>query len=144
MVKSISESTNKDLLTYKFESFIDLKFFLEKVHHLHQIVENDLQELIENLPKSVAQFLLQNDILKAVEEINTNSSNLRSFIKRFYHWFDAFRVLKYLNFAHETYYSKQDILDEANKLYGTITGKDFRLKDHKEILEKYRKLERKF
>ena len=31
MVKSISESTNKDLFTYHFVSFIDLKLFLEKI-----------------------------------------------------------------------------------------------------------------
>jgi hypothetical protein len=144
MIKSISESTNKDLLTYNFESFLDLKFFLKKVHILYQILERDLNELMDNLPKSIAQFLVQNDFFMAVEEINANSSNLETFKKRFFYWFDAFKVLKFLNFAHEQHYKKSSLLIEAENLLEKISDDSKGQKNSKEYLEIFRSLEREY
>ncbi|PLX10775.1 MAG: family 2 glycosyl transferase, partial [Marinilabiliales bacterium] len=144
MIQSISESTNKDLRTYNFESFIDLKIFLKQVHNLYQITGKDLKEFIDNLPKSIAQYLVQHGFFKAVEEINANSSNLETFKKRFFYWYDAFKVLKYLNFAHEHHYEKSSLLIGAENLLEKISDDSIGQKNCKEYLEIYRSLEREF
>ena len=79
-----------------------------------------------------------------MKEINENSSNIKTFTKRFYNWFDAFKILKYLNFAHETSYTKKPLLDEAEKLLKNKINVKPMQKDYKGYLEVYRSLERKF
>lgn len=113
MVKSIVKSKSKEFLTYNFHAFIDLKSFLSNIDKLFRI--EDLNELLNCLPKSISEFLIENHFPIAIKEINSNSSNIKTFTKRFYNWFDAFRVLKFLNFAHDNYYEKQALLNESEK-----------------------------
>lgn len=61
---------------------------------------------MDGLPQAVVMFLNQNDFIAAIEEINQNSSSIKTFTKRFFQWFDAFRLLKFLNFSHESFYKK--------------------------------------
>jgi hypothetical protein len=142
MVKSIAESENKEFLTYNFYAFIDLKVFLLIVDKLFRI--EDLEKLLNTLPKSISEFLKENDFPIAIKEINSNSSNIKTFTKRFYNWFDAFRVLKFLNFAHDNYYEKHALLNESEKLLQLISDKVVIEKNYKKYLEIFRSLERQF
>ncbi len=144
MVKSIMELGKKDFLTYNFESFIELKSFFELVTDLFKISSEELKKLLDKLTGCITEFLQKNDINKAIQEINENSSNIKTFTKRFFDWFNAFRVLKFLNFAHEEHYKKQPLLNEAEKLIVLLVVKDTNEKTYKNYLEIFRKLERQF
>ena len=144
MVKSIIESEKEDFLTYNFDSFFELKSFFEVVNDLFRISSEELKKLLDKLPDCIAEFLNKNDIDKAIQEINENSSNIKTFTKRFFDWFNAFRVLKFLNFAHVKYYQKQPLLNEAEKLMVLLAVKDASEKTYKKHLETFRKLERRF
>lgn len=142
MVKSIVKSKSKEFLTYNFHAFIDLKSFLSNIDKLFRI--EDLNELLNCLPKSISEFLIENHFPIAIKEINSNSSNIKTFTKRFYNWFDAFRVLKFLNFAHDNYYEKQALLNESEKLLLLISDKVVIEKTYKKYLKIFRSLERQF
>jgi hypothetical protein len=142
MVKSIAESKNKEFLTYSFDAFIDLKSFLSNIDKLFRI--EDLDGLLNCLPKSISEFLTENNFPIAIKEINSNSSNINTFTKRFYNWFDAFRVLKFLNFAHDNYYEKQALVNESEKLRLLLSDKVVIEKNYKKYLEIFRSLERQF
>ena len=144
MVKSIVDSKNEEFLTYNFEAFIELRFFFFVVHILYRINEPHLDQVFNNLPVCISEFLLQNDLKSAIKEINENSSNLKNFTKRFFNWFDAFRVLKFLNFAHEKYYAKQPLLNESEILLALISDTKAGERSLKNYLEIYRSLERGF
>ncbi len=144
MVKFIIESGKEDFLTYSFDSFIELKSFFELVTDLFKISSEELKMLLDKLPGCITEFLQKNDIDKAIQEINENSSNIKTFTKRFFDWFNAFRVLKFLNFAHEEYYKKQPLLNETEKLMVLLVVKDTNEKTYKNYLETFRKLERQF
>ncbi len=144
MVKSIIESRKEDFLTYNLDSFIELKSFFEGVHDLYKISSEELKKLLDKLPDCITEFLNKNDIHKAIQEINENSANIKTFTKRFFDWFNAFRVLKFLNFAHETYYQKQPLLNEAEKLMVLLAVKDANESTYKNYLEIFRKLEKQF
>ena len=58
--------------------------------------------------------------IAVLAEINANCASVEQFMKRFFDNFNAFRVLKYLNFVHESCYSKIDILSAANKLLAEL------------------------
>ncbi|MCK5168407.1 MAG: hypothetical protein KAQ75_00900, partial [Bacteroidales bacterium] len=142
MVKSIIDLRNEDFLTYNFDSFLELKSFFNVVNDLFRISENKLDELLKKLPDSISEFLKINEIYSAVREINENSANIRTFTKRFFDWFNAFRVLKYLNFAHEKHYEKQSLLHEAEKLLQSLEVKTGIEKIHKNYLGIFRNLEK--
>jgi len=143
MVKAIIESREKDFLTYNYDGFFDLRLLFSVVHKLFRVKPQTLDKIILELPISISEFLKANGIETVLEEINQNSSNLKSFIKRFYNWFDAFRVLKYMNFAHENYFEKQDLLDEAERLFANISNGKKVIKDYQNLLKEYRDIEKR-
>ena len=144
MVKSIIDLRNEDFLTYNFDSFLELKSFFNVVNNLFRISENKLNELLSILPDSISEFLKINEIYSTIREINENSSNIKTFTKRFFNWFNAFRVLKFLNFAHEERYQKQSLLHEAEKLLKAQESKKEIEKTYKDYLGLFRNLERDF
>ena len=144
MIQAILDSKSDVFLTYKLDSFKDIKLFFERINELFNIKKIELEKFIKTLPRSVNAFLLQNDFNLAIDEMNKNSSNLMSFTKRFFNWFDAFRVLKYLNFSHEEFYKKEELISEANELYKIITNKNLNNTNYQDILTEYRLLEKQF
>ena len=144
MIKSIIDSNSKKFLTYDFNAFLELKIFFSKVRELFKIEKSELEKIIKELPNCISKFLVDNKLVEVLNEINKNSSNTETFSKRFYSWFDAFKVLKYLNFAHETGDTKQPLLEEAEKLLINKTKVKPMHKNYKEYLEVYRSLERMF
>ena len=144
MVEQIIESGKSDLLTYDLRCFIDLKAFLQIVDQLYSISSEQLKVLISRLPLPVADFLTYSNVFSAIEEINQNSSGLRTFKKRFFNWFNAFKVLKYLNATTENYYPKTELLPEVEKLAKSLKQPIPKQKNHKSWLELFRSVERDF
>ncbi len=144
MIKLIIESKTKEFLTYDFDAFLELRDLFSRVKYLFKAETSESEEIIKELPNCISKFLVENKISEALNEINKNSSNIKTFIKRFYNWFDAFKVLKFLNFAHENIYVKRPLLGEAEKLLERIENIKPDEKNYKRYLELYRSLERKF
>ncbi len=98
--------------TYNFTAFKELKMFFSQKNNFFKYSDN--KEVI--LTDSIKDFLEKINYKEALININQNSTNLKTFEKRFFQWFDAFCIVKYLNFAHEKYFTKNDILLENNRL----------------------------
>lgn len=143
MVNSIVHS-NDEFLTYDFKAFDDLKKFLQIIDQLYKIPTNELTEILYQLPLSIVDFLSHNDIHSVVEEVNENSSSLKTFKKRFYDWFNAFRILKYLNATTEKFYPKKPLIGEVEKLLAAIKKGTVNPKTYENYLELFRSLERGF
>ncbi len=102
-----------DLLkTYNFDSFIDLKVFFDKISMLFGIREKEYEELLSFLPEPVAVFLKEDYFWNELEDLNNNCASLSSFRLRFFQKFNAFKILKFLNFSHGNFYQKADIADQ--------------------------------
>lgn len=143
MVISIANS-NEDFLTYDFRAFTDLQKFFKILDQLYKLPTNELAEILYQLPLPIVDFLSNNDIHSALEEINENSSSLKTFRKRFFDWFNAFRILKYLNVTTEKFYPKMELIGEAEKLL-IILKKDIPVnRNGKIFLELFRNMEREF
>ena len=98
--------------SYKLEAFLILKDFFEQIDSLFS--EKTIDELkIDNL---LREFLKQNNIDEKLKEVRANTSNNENFRNRFFFWFNALKVLRFLNFAHNEQFEKNDIVDEAKKL----------------------------
>jgi len=97
-------SNNRELTTYHPNSFLALKHFFEKVPFLFKAREEEIFLATEALPDPLKLFLHANQVLQSVSEINHNCRTVDSFIIRFYRWFDAFRIVKFLNYAGKNCY----------------------------------------
>jgi hypothetical protein len=132
------DAEQEDFLTYQFASFLPLKRLFENIGIIYQ------QKAIpdEVLTNSVLrQFLNENEMEKAIKEIYDNSSSFQSFQKRFFTWFDAFRIVKYLNFSAQVDFPKNPVKPECEKLLNAL-GKDLIFKSNEEMLLTYRKWDR--
>lgn len=106
---------NKKLDVYNFQAFKDLKLFLNNGEKFINLVDDKtgFSKLLNFMPESVKEFLIRNNFYYELEIINSDCKKQSTIKKRFYQWFDAFRVIKYLNFAHEDYYSKLPVCEAA-------------------------------
>ncbi|MGE0090295.1 MAG: glycosyltransferase family 2 protein [Bacteroidales bacterium] len=145
VVKSIIENPDLPYTTYNFESFVALRSCFKTIDQLYKINPTDLNDYFNQLPLPIADFLMQNDFFMTVKEINKNSSNSRTFRKRFFDWFNAFKIIKYLNYVHEKFYQKQELIDECNSLLEKLKVETSTIKeDYFAYLDFFRKTEKKF
>jgi glycosyltransferase involved in cell wall biosynthesis len=104
--------------TYNFQAFNDLKRFFDVANVLFKISEKDYEELRIKLPPSVGIFLQEDNFWLEINDLNKNCSTLPAFQKRFFQKFNAFKILKFLNFSHEKYYQKADLESQIFRLEG--------------------------
>lgn len=104
------QSGDHDLLnTYCFHSFCDLKYFFRLIPEFYNTDIPDLEKM--GVAKSICSFLENENFHESLKEIKKNSSTPSAFQKRFFRFFNAFRILKFLNYSHGTYYDFQSLED---------------------------------
>ena len=55
-----------------------------------------------------------------IAEINANCASLYQFKRRFFDYFNAFRVLKFLNYIHESALEKNDVSVAVRMLFSAL------------------------
>lgn len=129
--------------TYNFKSFELIKEWVEKIPELFKSDFENLHWTDNNKSASehLLKFLESEKFNEALKEIRKNSPTLESFIKRFYIWFDAFRVLKLVHYLRDVVYSDSAVNLESEKLLMRL-GLTAKSDDGGALLEAYRKYER--
>lgn len=103
-------------MTYNFTAFRDLKLLFDSVDGLFRIEVGDIESKLAVCPQPVKEYLALIDFSKKLQEINSNSSSLLSFRKRFFQYFDAFVIMRFLNWSHPGYYPRQDLYEAISQL----------------------------
>lgn len=104
------------LRVYSVEAFKALQsFFILRIKFYKQS-DAVVKSLIADLHISIQQFLQDNNLIVAITDCNQNSATAGTFEKRFFHHFDAFTVIKYLNFAHNRFFELTPIAIAKDKL----------------------------
>ncbi len=101
------EDLNK---AYNFQAFVDLKKFFDRREKLYLASEKYFVNLISDLPQPIIDFLKADNFYEELNDLNQNCSSLKTFQSRFFQKFNAFKILKYLNFVHAGYFDKDDLL----------------------------------
>ena len=65
---------------------------------------------------TLLSFLEENNWESVLNEIKRNTASQSSFRKRFFQWFDAFKLIKYLHYMRDNFYSDVPVRGEATKL----------------------------
>ena len=89
---------------YHPNSFEDLKLFFSRMDWFSESSE-------WMVPKSIQDFL-GIDWKEQIQELKDKVATQVNFEKRFFHWFDAFKILKFVHFCRDHYYQNVE-LEEA-------------------------------
>ena len=103
--------------TYAPESFVDLKNFFEKVNDLFKTEESEMNAFLEYLPESISTYLKSIHFKKKVVEIKSNTANLKAFKNRFFRWFNAFQLMKYMHYARDNHYKNIPIAEASKWIF---------------------------
>jgi len=106
--------------TYSLEAFNHLKPLFA---HASQFWSMELQEItafFRNLNQSLQSYCENSQIIVQLSELKENCSSAQVFEKRFFHVLNAFWILKYLNYAHETSISRSELVKESVNLLHNI------------------------
>lgn len=96
--------------TYSYHTFLDLKIFFEQSRNWINVIESELllSEFLD-LPKSIQEFVGQETFVEKMKEINRQSTSELAYKKRFFQWWDGFKVLKYVHFCRDNFYPDMDV-----------------------------------
>jgi len=106
----------KTYKTYAPQSFQDLKVFFKSIRFLFEIKLEEMPAYLESLPASVRSFLIENDFQEKVFEIQKNTTSKSKFINRFFRWFNAFLLMKYVHHARDHFYPNIGVKEAAEWL----------------------------
>ncbi len=140
-VGDISDKPKKVFETYAPQSFIDLQLFFKSVPQMRSWKPSNFDAKLKQLPKAVAAFLATIDFEQKLFEITKNTSNAATFKLRFFRWFNAFMMMKYVHFTRDHFYPNVPVEVAATWLLKTHFGKRVKADaSAKDLLLKLRKL----
>lgn len=129
-------------LTYNIQAFEDLKQFFEVKGELFEVAADAYESWTYKLSGSMRSFLLNSGFFDELEVIKRDCATRAGFDKRFFELFNAFKVVKYLNYSHGYFYERTPVFDMAIELSDRLGITDEDLLSEKELLLSYRKYER--
>lgn len=140
-IGKMANSSGSSLLTYNLNAFTDLRFFFSITEAFYNCNKKELAELYSSLPVGMKSFISETELTEVLNEIKNNTSGYMSFRKRYFGWFNMFKVVKYLNFVHQSHFEKVEVEKAAAELLEIIRpGK--KLYDRSELLNFYRNIEK--
>ncbi|MEM9546904.1 MAG: glycosyltransferase family 2 protein [Bacteroidota bacterium] len=108
-IGTMQENREKYYSTYQPRSFIELRKLADSVHEIYNKKSFDFLS-----SEALISFLAANKGKRELERILSNTSDFLSFEKKFWHWFDAFVLMKFLHFMRDTYNPDIPVLEAIN------------------------------
>ena len=127
--------------SYNLQAFRDLRIMFGLLDIIYDTDVSRLSSVYQRLPESIKMFTVIDEWTNKLAEIKNNTSALPSFKKRFFGWFNMFRVVKYLNFVHISCFDKMDVTISARDLLNE-TGESECLNNATDLLWFYRRMEK--
>jgi hypothetical protein len=134
---------NRDyqFLTYNPLAFSELKTFFRLIDKLYYSDNRELSKIYHELPCSLLYFISKDEWLIRIGQVKANTASLKTFRKRFFGWFNMFKVVKYLNLVHIKMFEKVPVESAAVqilKMAGYIDVPDTTI----DLINNFRKIER--
>jgi hypothetical protein len=137
----LSTDKSSTLLTYNILAFKELCLFFGLIDNLFKCRSDEIHNCFRLIPKGLGMFLSEHEFVKKIEEIKDNTSGINSFKKRFFSWFNMFKIVKYLNHVHTGYFEKKPVEISASELL-QARGIVIDSKETKDLLLYYRAMEK--
>jgi len=135
------DNNEESLLTYNIKAFRDLQLIFQNVKDYFHFSSRELEGFYSNLPWSVRSFMKKEEWTDTLMQIQDNTAGEESFRKRFFMWFNMFRIVKYLNYVHAGIYDKLPVT-AAGREYLILAGQNIESDDARTLLKVFRKIEK--
>ncbi len=113
--KQIHEALVSSYYTYHPMSFIELKLFFDNIHDYYLNYSDT-----NRFPKTILSFLKHYGETKNLEHLKDSVKTLNTFLDRFYQWFDAFKIMKYVHYIRDNHHQDVPIQQAIEWLFGEI------------------------
>ncbi len=131
--------------TYALQAYSDLKRFLALSPTFRDATPADTAEELKGLPQVFQSFLDQQGFAGELEKMRRETREIGAYRRRFFGWFNAFRVMKCLHHCRDQAYGKGDLRKTAAELLRLRGGDHISSHDApalEELLAAFRKLDR--
>jgi glycosyltransferase involved in cell wall biosynthesis len=132
----------KEVMTYSPKCYKILKMLFDSVPAFYDAGRNRIIEILNSLPEPLRQYLAENNAEDAIREARANSASASSFSSRFYSWFNAFRIIKFLNYATLHTFGQTDIREAAIDCLQTTGFPVEASASTGELLKEFRRIEK--
>jgi len=140
-IGKLSADKNSTLLTYNALAFNELRAFFKLIEFFFESGPMELQKHFSLIPPGLRLFLDEKEWINKMTEIKNNTSGIVSFKKRFFGWFNMFKIVKYLNYVHSDFFGKKPVAVSASELL-KAKGISFDSNETIDLLLYYRSLEK--
>ena len=137
--KYIVENSGADL-TYPLESILALTDIFKHIGLMYNKLLFSVNDLTNN--QVLKAFLIETAFVDELCALRNNCGTINSFTKRFYHFFNAFKILKWLNYAIDSTYVKSNVIVESDKLLRMLDFKFDGTSNAKIMLNHFRELDK--
>ena len=133
--EAASSGAIPSLYTYHPEPFAILRSFFFRIDVLFDLSSASAMLVsLQSTAPVLSAFLTQQKFTAGLEEIRSNSGSPEAFRKRFWRWFNMFRIMKFVHYARERGYPDMDVGDAV---YRFLSLKEKH--SSRELLELFRK-----
>ena len=94
---------------YSPEAFLLLKLLFDDLASFYQADIEVIKIKCSQYPEALNRFLEMDGFAEKIIEINRYTASFHSFKKRFFNYFNAFKIVKYLNFTHPAYFAHETL-----------------------------------
>jgi hypothetical protein len=140
-IGKLDSGNSSTLVTYNILAFNELRAFFGLTDVFFNSNPEKLLDSFSLIPQGLKLFLDEKEWIEKIMEIKNNTSGIHSFKKRFFGWFNMFRIVKYLNYVHSHLFEKIPVDVAATELLET-RGVILDSKEPLDLLHYYRSLER--
>lgn len=128
---------SNEFQTYNFDIFIELKKFIQLFTEFHHHSKPNLS----NVHEQIIDFLHHQNFMEALSEIKRNTQSQKSFGKRLWAWFNAFRLMKLVHHLRDHGFPNQLVSKSSRRLLSHFTDEDTTSFGSEELLLRYREIE---
>lgn len=137
------KDSDKGYYTYNLKAFQYLDIFFKNIPEFY-LSAPPLVTLGGVIPYVLIDFLNAYFFDERIAEIRKNSSSFNSFQKRFYNWFNAFMILKFVHFVRDNAHPNVRVEKAALEFLRSINYPQLNeIKSINQLLEVYRMLDSK-
>ncbi|HOF21669.1 MAG TPA: glycosyltransferase family A protein [Bacteroidales bacterium] len=127
--------------TYNLDAFRELQWLFSLKEDLFSSGKREAERMYDKFPPGLRYFTDRDEWLVKLEEIRSNTAGYESFCKRFFGWFNMFRIVRFMNSVHDGIHERRPVVRAACDLL-RHTGHDLIPDDALQLLKYYRQLDR--
>ena len=119
-LKKWEEGVPELLTAYAFKTFMTLRQLFMEPEFFYTIDREEWEERIGLFNPLLHNYIIQTGTLDRLAELKNNCSDIKIFMKRFYHLVNAFWIIQYLNLSKLTEGGIGNLEEEAKKLLAEL------------------------